>query len=256
MAMSQQEGHRQAPQCDPELRRDGRAVHRQDRHADAGHAIILEAPLRSQRRGFRPRSRVRLSEQLLPVRPARTSARRRGPASMSSCEEQLKPGARSARSTRSRSTFERRRMSVVLERRVTRSHHPHLQGRSRRGLRGLQRYAIDDDGGPARCEPLRAGAAETTATLNADGYRVVAVAYQRRCRQPRPSVFRGGREPTSPCSATSRSSIHRRRRPPGHCHSEGAWRAGEDPHRRQRHRLPQDLPRRRTACGSYRPRQR
>ena len=29
-----QEGHRQAPRRDPELRRDGRAVHRQDRHAD------------------------------------------------------------------------------------------------------------------------------------------------------------------------------------------------------------------------------
>ena len=36
LAMSAQEGHRQAPQLDPELRRDGRAVHGQDRHADAG----------------------------------------------------------------------------------------------------------------------------------------------------------------------------------------------------------------------------
>ena len=36
IAMSRAQGHRQAPQRDSELRRDGRAVHRQDRHADAG----------------------------------------------------------------------------------------------------------------------------------------------------------------------------------------------------------------------------
>ena len=35
MAMSTQEGHRQAPQRHPELRRDGRAMHGQDRHPDA-----------------------------------------------------------------------------------------------------------------------------------------------------------------------------------------------------------------------------
>ena len=36
IAMSRAEGHRQAAQRHPELRRDGRPVHRQDRDADAG----------------------------------------------------------------------------------------------------------------------------------------------------------------------------------------------------------------------------
>ena len=33
LAMSQEKGHRQATQFHPELRRDGRALHGQDRHA-------------------------------------------------------------------------------------------------------------------------------------------------------------------------------------------------------------------------------
>ena len=71
MAMSQEEGHRQAPQCDPELRGNGRLVHGQDRHAHAG-PDHPQAPSRSQRRRFRPRSRIRLSEQLPPVLVSRT----------------------------------------------------------------------------------------------------------------------------------------------------------------------------------------
>ena len=55
MAMSTQEGHRQAPERDPELRGDGRLVHGQDRHADPGpdHS---RAPSRRPRRGLGPRS--------------------------------------------------------------------------------------------------------------------------------------------------------------------------------------------------------
>ena len=49
-----QEGHRQAPQLHPELRRDGRAVHRQDRHAHPGPGDSREA-----RRCRRQRKRAR-----------------------------------------------------------------------------------------------------------------------------------------------------------------------------------------------------
>jgi Mg2+-importing ATPase len=38
-----QEGHRQAAGCNPEFRRDGRAVHRQDRHFDAGQDFPFKA---------------------------------------------------------------------------------------------------------------------------------------------------------------------------------------------------------------------
>ena len=49
------EGHRQAAQRHPELRRDGRAVHRQDRHADAG-PDHPEAPPRHPGRRVRRRA--------------------------------------------------------------------------------------------------------------------------------------------------------------------------------------------------------
>ena len=50
-----QQGHRQAPQRDPEFRRHGRAVHGQDRHADAGphHS---QAPPRYRRAASRTAS--------------------------------------------------------------------------------------------------------------------------------------------------------------------------------------------------------
>ena len=54
-------------QRDPEFRRDGRAVHRQDRHADAG-PDHPQAPSRHPRRGLRTRARIRLPQQPLPVR--------------------------------------------------------------------------------------------------------------------------------------------------------------------------------------------
>ena len=73
-----QEGDRQAPQRDPEFRRDGRAVHRQDRHADAGphhpEAASRHPAARNRERG----AAICLSEQPLPVRAAEP-ARRRGP---------------------------------------------------------------------------------------------------------------------------------------------------------------------------------
>ena len=45
-----QEGHRQAPQCHPELWRDGRVVHGQDRHADDGPRDFGEVLRRDLRR--------------------------------------------------------------------------------------------------------------------------------------------------------------------------------------------------------------
>ena len=66
LAMSRAEGHRQAPQCDPELRRDGRSVHRQDRHADAGPDHPGAAPRH-------PRREVRASAASTPISTATSS---------------------------------------------------------------------------------------------------------------------------------------------------------------------------------------
>jgi hypothetical protein len=58
-----QEGHRQAPPRHPELRRDGRPVHRQDRHADPGprRARALRGRDQPDKRG---RAALRVHEQL------------------------------------------------------------------------------------------------------------------------------------------------------------------------------------------------
>ena len=108
-----QEGHRQAPQRDPELRRDGRPVHGQDRHADAG-PDHPEASPRLRGEDSRPSARIRLSEQLLPVRP-QEPARCRG---AEACRAR-RAASRSTRSYRKIDEmpfdFERRRMSVVLD---------------------------------------------------------------------------------------------------------------------------------------------
>ena len=96
------EGHRQAAGRDPELRRDGRAVHRQDRHADAGQDRP-GAPHRRLGRAVRRGAGVRLSQQPLPDRPEEPA--RRGRAGACRGARGARGGDRiPARSTRSRST--------------------------------------------------------------------------------------------------------------------------------------------------------
>ena len=63
-----EEGHRQAAQLDPELRRDGRALHRQDRHADHGPRHPRNSLRRVQKRE-RGRAARRLSHQPFSDRP-------------------------------------------------------------------------------------------------------------------------------------------------------------------------------------------
>ena len=115
-------------------------------------------------------------------------------------------------------------------------------------------YAIDGETGPLDDSHF-ASAMETTAKLNADGFRVVAVAFKE--MPPTQTTYSVADEadltllgyiafldpPKETCAAA-------------HCHAEGQRRAGEDPDRRQRHRYAEDLPRSRPGRGPHRSRQR
>ena len=100
-------------------------------------------------------------------------------------------------------------MSVVLER-GDGAHILICKGAVEEIFAVCTRYAIDDEVG-ALDESHFAAAKETTAKLNADGFRVVARGVQGDAASAN-GLFRRGREPTSRCSATSRSSTRRRRR--------------------------------------------
>ncbi len=61
------EGHRQAAQRDPELRRDGRSLHRQDRHPDPGQGRSRKLPGRLGGE----------DEEVLAITPSSTASSRR-----------------------------------------------------------------------------------------------------------------------------------------------------------------------------------
>ena len=107
-----QEGHRQAAERDPEPRRDGRPLHRQDRHADQGQDHPGEA-LRRDGEGRRARCCTRLPQQPLPDRPEEPAGpgdpRPRGAARAPQAIEKYAQGRRDP------FDFSRRLMSVVVE---------------------------------------------------------------------------------------------------------------------------------------------
>ena len=140
--------------------------------------------------------------------------------------------------------FERRRMSVVLKRGDD-AHILICKGAVEEVFAVCTRYADKDETGAL--DPSHfAQAKETTAKLNADGFRVIAVAFKE--MPPEQAAYSVADEAgltllgyiafLDPPKETAGR---------GHCHTEGPWRAGEDPDRRQRHRHAQDLPRRRPA---------
>ena len=109
-----QESHRQAAGCHPELRRDGRAVHRQDRHADAGQDFSGAAH-RCVGREVRRRAGVGLPQQLLPDRPEEP-ARRGGAGACAMYIRSSNPARNYRKVDEIPFDFTRRRMSVVVSR--------------------------------------------------------------------------------------------------------------------------------------------
>ena len=169
-----QAGHRQAAERDPEFRRDGRAVHRQDRHADAGpHHSAISPGLRGRR--IRARPGIRLSEQPLPVRPEEPVGR--GGVAHAQRPEHAPRRRRAIRKVDEIPfDFQRRRMSVVLDR-----------GDGKHLL--IAKGAVEEIF--AICDALCAGrfgrpldathfadAKREMEKLNAEGFRVVAVAFK------------------------------------------------------------------------------
>ena len=140
--------------------------------------------------------------------------------------------------------FERRRMSVVLGR-DDGVHILICKGAVEEVFAACKHYAIDGETGPLDASHF-ASAMETTAKLNADGFRVVAVAFKE--MPPTQTTYSVADEadltllgyiafldpPKETCAAALGDAESQRR-------------GGEDPDRRQRHRYAEDLPRSRPA---------
>ena len=251
LAMSRTQGHRQASQRHPELRRHGRAVHGQDRHADAGPDHSQAPPRYRGERFGRVLEYAYLNsfyqsglKNLLDVAVLQACGAEGGLKVQSQIPEDRRDAVRlraAAHVGRSRSA-------------MTATHMLDLQGRGRRGVRGLQALRDRRRDRPARRKPFRRRPRDDGRT--------------QRGRLPRgrgrlqgdaadAATIRSPTRPTSPCSATSRFSIRRRRPAPRRiARTQGQRRAGQNPHRRQRHRDAQNLPRSRPGGGPHRSRQR
>ena len=203
-----EEGHRQAPERDPEPRRHGRAVHRQDRDADPGQGAA-GAPRRRVRRGVRAGAGVRLPQQLLPDRSQEPAGRggagaRRGPCPAAPLR-QVRQG---------------RRGPVRLPapphvgggRREGGPPHPHLQGRGGRGLQRLRprRPAWRSGRARGRAPRERTGGDAQSSTRRGSAS---SPSPPRSCRPDRRPT-RSPTRRTSSSPATWRSSILPRNRPP------------------------------------------
>ena len=232
-----QEGDRQAAQRDPEFRRDGRAVHRQDRHADAG-PHHPEAPPRHPRRGIRAGAAIRLPEQPLPVR-AEESARQRRAGACRTAQDARDRRAAMRRSTRSRS-ISRAAGCRSWSRARTASTSSSARARSRRSSRSARATSSTATIGQLD-ESHFAAAKEETIALNSDGFRVVAVAYKE--MDPPKTAYSVADEADltllgyiaflDPPKESAREAI-------AALAQQG--RAGEGPDRRQRGHHAQDLP--------------
>ena len=183
----QEEGHRQAAQRDPEPRRDGRALHRQDRHAHAGRGHP-RAPLRRRAARGRRRARARVHQQPLPDRPQERPRPRRPRARGDATRTRAFPSSR--RSTRSPSTSSGAscRSSSARRRARTASSPRALPRRSSRGARS---FMLDGELLPMDHQHIEELKKEYE-RLSADGFRVLAIATQgRRATRDR----RGRRHP-------------------------------------------------------------
>ena len=237
LAMCREEGHRQAAQLDPELRRDGRALHRQDRHAHDGPRHP-GAALRRGPDGRRRRAAGRLPQQPLPDRLKNVLDRAILDSTRTSTASARSPSTR--RSTRSPSTFTRRMMSVVVEtpegkdrpdrQRRAGGDLPQLHAASSWTAR-FRRWTpilIDDlEGGIRAAERRRLPRAgrrlprivPRASTAYAQGRRV----------RPDPEGYVAFLDPPKETAAPAIEALHKPRR------------RGQGPHRRQRAGQPQDL---------------
>ena len=130
-----QEGHRQAPELDPEPRRDGRAVHRQDRHADAGQGASWRSTSTSS-----ARSRERVLEYAYLNSYYQTGLKNLLDVAVLEhveVHEHLRPDAKFAKIDESPVRLPAA-ADVGRRRRARRAAHPDLQGRGRGGLQRLQ----------------------------------------------------------------------------------------------------------------------
>ena len=134
-----------------------------------------QAPSRSARRGFRPRSGIRLSEQLPPVR-SQEPARCRSPETRRTPREA--EGRRTVQQDRRDSIRLRAAPDVGRSRSAaTTLTFSSARARSKKFSPSARATPINDETG-ALDESHFAQAKETTAELNADGFRVIAVAFK------------------------------------------------------------------------------
>ena len=136
--------------------------------------IILKRHLDLTRQGLGPRSRIRLPEQFPPVGAQEFARRCRAQACRA--RGRFKAKTKYQKIDEMPFDFERRRMSVVLQR-DDGAHMLVCKGAVEEVFAVCKRYANDDETGPLD-ESHFASAKETTAKLNADGFRVIAVAFK------------------------------------------------------------------------------
>ncbi len=234
-------GDRQAPGGDPEPGLDGRAVHRQDRHADRGEDQA-RAPPRRPRRRQRTRAVPRLSQQ--PVRDRDPQPRSTRPSSRTGIPTP-RAGPRSTRCLSTSNAAASRCWSTTAPRACSSSRaRPRTSSGCRRtGMRATRTRRRR--GMPPRAMPRQ----QRLAALGAEGLRVLGIAFRHVGRGHTHAV--GGRRAATRVRGlrgVSRSAEGERRR--------GARGAGrrrdrrQDPDRRQRARHAARLPR--TAHGRHR----
>ena len=228
----------------PEFRRDGRAVHRQDRHPDAGphhpEALISISTARIASSVLQY-AYLNSHYQSGLAKPARST-----PCStMSTSARSSTSTAATASSTKFRSTSCAGACRWWSSGRT--ASNADLQGRGGGDLRGL--HPLRDRRRDRRSSTRaiwRPRRSETT-ELNEDGFRVVAVAYKE--MPPAKTTYSVADE----ADLTLLGYIAfldppKESRARGHRRAGRARRGGEDPDRRQRDRHPQDLPRGRARC--------
>ena len=232
------EGDRQAPARDPEFRRDGRLVHRQDRHPDPGphHPEALVSTFAARiREKVLQYAYLNSHFQSGLAQPARHAV-----LDHVDLHKQLDVDG-SYKQARRNPVRLLAAAPVGRRRAEGRQAHSDLQGRGGGDLRGLQPLRARRRNRPARREPSGDRANDRRRTLNADGFRVVAVAY----KEMAPSKTTYSIADESDLTLLGyiafldppKESARR-----GHRGAGRARRGGEDPHRRQRNRHAQDLP--------------
>ena len=173
----EEEGHREATQRDPELRRDGRALHGQDRHADdgSGHPrTALRRDAEGERRGLRDAYLIAHFQTGL------KNVLDRAVLSHRDAHEEIIAGFRKVDEIPF--DFVRRMMSVVVEK-PDGDHQLLTKGAPEAIFPRCTFFELDGETFPM--EPLLVGdLMQQYQQLSADGFRVLAVAHKHLDTQP------------------------------------------------------------------------